>query len=193
MQWTHDGALLSQLHGLKGLLLKFQNVDESTCRNLSRLSDLQDLSLYTSDRGCEIIASALSDLTMLQIGGPDLTDRGLESISRLSRTLQDLKIGDAPQLLGTGLSKLSSCSALTHLDLSFCGITDETMKHLSELPRLTNLTLDLEMLIGPGLGNLWKTPNLVSLRLDWHYDWHLSRSAFEYLPLMEHLGDRGQW
>jgi len=185
LQWTSAGALFSKLKGVKGLCLEFQVIDESTCRNLSRMTEVEDLSLLTSDRGYDILTSSLSNLVSLEIGGRSLTDAGLQCVNHLAKTLQLLKISYAHQVVGPGLSQLASCGGLTELELVHGGLTDETIRHLSELPRLSKLRLiALEKLRGPGLQYLWKAPNLRYLGL---YRQHLDVSALQFLPPMENI------
>jgi len=183
IEWTHDGALFSQLSGLRGLY-SFGQTKESTCRNLSRLTDLQDLLLFTSDNGLDIITGSLPKLITLATGGLLLSDRGLRCLTRLSRTLEELWLDNAHQLAGPGLSVLSECISLSKLVLADSGITDETISHLGALPRLIDLELiNLKQLAGLGLEQLWKAPNLRYLYLSGG----IKTSAFNYLPMMEHL------
>ena len=81
-------------------------------------------------RGAKEIAS-LESLTVLLLGGTQVTDVGLKQIARLPN-LTCLSLCGATRISDEGLKELARLPKLAHLDLSFnLGVTDRGVKNTS--------------------------------------------------------------
>lgn len=117
-----------------------------------------------SDEGVQSLA-ALENLQQLSIDGPDLTDAGLAVIASSFLQLGHLSV-KGPRITRAGLrnlAKLRDC--LTWLDVQGNGIDDDALAELSELPKLTTLSLTSDSLTSKACATLGKMTGLQNLYL----------------------------
>lgn len=124
----------SQVHGdsfgafagwdrLAVMLLSYNDLKPGCLKKLPRLKKLWKLDLFSTG-----------------IGDSDLADlKGLP-------LLTELKLGRNQKITDKGINTILSMSKLQLLDLSFTSVTAEGLKRLKAMPKLLQLTVDLERL-----------------------------------------------
>ena len=83
----------------------------------------------------------ISQLSELEVGGPYITDAGIEHLAALPN-LTRLALNVAPKITGNSLKCLASCPRLVALTLDHdTGISDRDVAYLEQLGQLQELTL----------------------------------------------------
>lgn len=91
-------------------------------------------------------------LKSLEIGGRGITDRGMESIGRLTG-LRELDL-DAPSVTDAGMSNLASMTGLETLLIRRSQVTDVGLEHLAQLRSLKSLHVHKSAVTPRGLTQL---------------------------------------
>jgi hypothetical protein len=139
--------------------------DEANLANLKYLSGLRQLSLQkteVSDAGVAYITQ-LKDLELLDLTGTNITGKSIAALA----VLPNLKSLDlANNNIGDDLSALQQLKNLRILQLSRCNLTDKGMSKLRPLTQLCHLSLNCNPKItNEGLKNLSGMKKLTSLQL----------------------------
>jgi hypothetical protein len=133
---------------------------------LEELSNLADLTIVHKDLEAALVhLQRLPRLTRLSLGGP-ISDDALAQISRI-RGLRYLSINnadsrDVPGPSLAGLRHLASLPELTELWCS-CGLTDDKLDFVRDMPRLRKLSLMDQGLTDAGLAPLTELSQLDEL------------------------------
>lgn len=173
-----DGALtsLSKMKTLTHLYLSDTGITDNGVRALSHLSGLKELSLMQTNISDSSITflTGLSELEYLDLRGNALTDQSLLLLKPLSK-LRSLHLNgerldntgrslDLVQLSNKGLASLATMHKLEQLELSNCGLSDDSLKYLGGLPSLNSLVLSRNHAItDAGLQHLKSLKNLRQL------------------------------
>jgi hypothetical protein len=99
----------------------------------------------------------------LQLGGPTLTDKGLESLADLTG-VRELILWWATEITDAGVAQLSRLRRLQLLDISLSRLTDEGVRSLAMLPELEELSIQGKF-TDKSLLYLSRAGHLKSLRL----------------------------
>lgn len=107
----------------------------------------------------------LQFVVKLRLDHTRLTDRGMESISRL-RKLEDLSLNNT-KITDAGLAQLSQLRSLKKLSLCNTAITDAGLVHLARIPSLKYVYLDGAQVTRAGMRKLKQTlPSLKTTIFD---------------------------
>jgi|GEM_PF-2900875 len=146
-----------------------------------------DVSEKATDTHLAYVACVGESLRSLRLGDSNITDAGLEHLSRLP-SLRVLALNNTPitdeglrhlaglttlevlhanrtRITDEGLRHLAGLTKLQVLHASGTKITDEGLPHLSALIRLSDLTLDDTAINGPGISHLAALQGLRGLSL----------------------------
>jgi WD40 repeat protein/Leucine-rich repeat (LRR) protein len=108
----------------------------------------------------------MSTLRWLEIGGPKMTDAGLEHLKKLTE-LELLTLYDSSSMTGAGLVHLKGMTRLQHLSLArVTKLTDAALVHLKDLVSLRELHLHQTRVTDAGLEHLVNLKNLTRLHLN---------------------------
>src|SRR5215510_4216693 len=138
---------------------------DAQLKYLVTLSGLEKLNLEAtdvSDMGLESL-SRQTRLYDLNLSFTSVSDRGLVSLKPLTRLRRLAMVG--VRAVGPGFSHLEGLTALRELDLTTTSVTDEALVHIANMTGLERLALSNSDVSDAGLEHLLKLPNLVSLDL----------------------------
>jgi hypothetical protein len=132
-----DLERLKDLPDLKTFaMLGHQVAPDVAFKPLADLTQLQVLCICDpalTDAGMEFLKK-LSRLRILQLRAMGVTDAGLECLKDLGQ-LEVLDLGGSP-VAGAGLDQLKGLGQLKDLELSSTAVTDVGLRHLANLPQL---------------------------------------------------------
>jgi internalin A len=125
----------------------------------------------------------LPALTALDIGGSNVTDRGVEKLaSCLTLSLRSLKLQDCNQVTNTAMWALRNLTTLTSLNIAWSTTIDDVgMLSLSTHPALTELNIGYTSVTDEGLRALANMPALT--RLDVEGCEHMTEVGVAALPI----------
>jgi len=106
--------------------------------------------------------SAFPSLTELDLRGTKITDKGLARVARFDR-LEHVHLSGL-HYTAAGLTRLTELENLEWLDLGNMTVTEETFRHIGDMPKLRSLTIEDSDL--PGLSTLRGGPALASLEIE---------------------------
>ena len=104
----------------------------------------------------------LPGLETLLLHGTQASDEGLIHVGKLTN-LRRLLMWDAKDVTDVGVAHLAGCRKLEGLHISESQIGDESARVFSQLPRLTDLSLQGNNLTNAGLAHLGKMTQLTDL------------------------------
>ncbi len=164
---------VSDLAPLRGMPLTELYISFTGVSDLSPLADMKLTKLYcdhTQLTGAGLAPlQEMSSLRWLEIGGPKMTDAGLEHLEKLT----DLEVlclytnnrYASGKLTGAGLVHLKGMTRLQVLRLDNTELTDEGLVHLKGLLSLRDLNLEHTRVTDAGLEHLVGLKNLGQLNL----------------------------
>ena len=104
----------------------------------------------------------LVDLTRLELGGTQITNKTLELIGDM-RSLESVGLNDAKLVDDDGIIFLSNLKKLDHLALGFTGVGDKGIKSVAELPKLRVLIANGTKITDEGTECLIKSKSIEKL------------------------------
>lgn len=156
-------------------------------RALGESTTLDSLSLFRVMPTKEIIDTLTTlQLRRLTLSLQEVSDEDLQAIGKLEK-LSFLSINESPNITDEGLASLSSLK-LSSLSFADANLTDEGLRHLSEMTSLTSLMLSGQQITDDGLKHLNKLTNLAGLAF---INTSVSKEAAEKLkielPTLQHV------
>lgn len=166
-------SLIETLVPFKSLKsLDLSDSEELTDYGIAFLEALNLVQLNISN--CtQITDASISQITIFENlerfemrGNSKVTDEGIKNLSLLTK-LSYLDLSNCTQLTGKGLQVENAFNQLTHLDLSYCNISEEDLEILSQFTNLKTLKLvGCENITPEGLQVLKRLPKLESLIIE---------------------------
>ena len=130
---------------------------EDTQRDLAAKFDAEGSRYNMNDEG---------QITFVHLGGPRITDEGLEVLKDLDY-LEVLALSNTPNITGSGFKHLRGHQHLREIHLNGSkNFTDEGLSHLKDITSLTHLVLSETQISDDGLVHLTGLTNLRNLYLD---------------------------
>ncbi len=105
-----------------------------------------------------------SGIKTLHLGGPTVTDKGLETVGELT-DLRELVIWWATAISDKGVANFSRLPRLKSVDISLSKLGDESVEHLASLPALEELHLEGKKFTDQSLVYLSRSKRLTTLIL----------------------------
>ncbi|HEV3339105.1 MAG TPA: hypothetical protein VG125_02075 [Pirellulales bacterium] len=181
-------AAVARLTGLEGLHVDSMAMDEGDSDGYYQGWSDKPCRVHgkpLSDRGMESIGR-LTRLTRLTISGATITDEALRHLARLTR-LKDLRIVRCP-ITGNELSYLARPDRLDQLDLRQTRLNDSGLENLRGMSRLRVLGLDRTHISDKGLSHLSGLTSLEYLGLGEN---NISDAGLPYIARLTHLKSLG--
>ncbi len=157
---TNEGLVhVGRATGLKSLNLDKSEITDAGFAHLKELDKLEEISF----RGTPVTGSGLGHLgevnmiKRLDCGG-DVTDKGLETISRFPK-LQYLRFS-GHQVTDAGIQQLSNLRNLEELNVSHSGVNDNGTQHIGQIASLRRLNIYMSSVTDLGLEKLTALKNL---------------------------------
>lgn len=154
-------ALATTFPRLKSLYVQTA-LSEQACQDIARIQTLEELvveSSLSNDRELAALSS-LHNLRTLILSGCDVTDAGLLSVSELPK-LENLDIEDS-QIRGLVLDRFPHVMSLT---VGGPLIDEQSIKHISAMPQLRELSISRSPISGEALVSLSQSGKLRQLHL----------------------------
>lgn len=193
-------SALSRLNRLISLDLSFAApalLAKEEVQFLVALQSLTSINLFNASV-VDTVLYVLAELPRLQhldlSSNPKITTVGVSQLSKLAPTLQWLSLASCSALNDLSLFTVARLSSLTYLDISYTGITDDSLETLSSLARLKTFKATKQS-PGPAfLTSLLRNATITSLSLiDCTFDptdLYLFK-GFSALRTLNLLGSRG--
>lgn len=170
--------------------LAYLDVEESTFDDvalgslpaLPRLESLDMNNTEVSGAGFRNIAQRMPRLSSLITYTSPVKDEALPEIGKL-RSLDRLDL-DGAKITDDAVRHLAGLGKVTMLDIQRTGLTDEALQHLKGLKALKELRLNATKIKGPGLAHLARLPALDELSLE---ETPLTEAAVDHLVKLKHL------
>ena len=161
-------AALAEMPQLEDLLLENSwgnyRLSDEALKHLSHLPQLREFKL-DGGTASGVGLQHVSDPTTVKSLGFDktpITNEGLAVISRFTN-LERLRLWRKVQINDEGIKQLQKCRCLKELDLGLCGsqeITNETIRHLVELPQLKAISVGYTAIDDDCVDDLLRMPEL---------------------------------
>ncbi len=120
-----------------------------------------------ADRNLELLSGLESQLLRVNFSRTEITDEGLEQLSRMDK-LEQLRLS-SPRITDAGLACLRRLDHLRFLHLIDMPITDAGLEHLHALKSLESLYLDGTKVTDDGIERLVAALPQVHLHIDDHH------------------------
>ena len=158
---------VARFNNLRSLDLYGTRVTDTGLRELSGLHRLETLQV-SGPRISDAGLAALAEMTELRVVGlsqTDVSDEGLRELAR-HRCLETLNLQGVRRLTDDGLRELATLPRLSNLVLARTHVTDAGLAHLAGLPQLKFLSLaDAVEVTDAGLRQLPRYPQLTFVGL----------------------------
>lgn len=160
---------LANLKKLQILRIWGISISDTGLKHVGRCKNLRTLSLCrlnVKGPGLKVLANLehLETLSMAGVYRHDHKDSDVEGLGEL-RTLRSLNLNNNPELTDSTLAEIGKLKELRSLHLDHANVTAEGVKHLSGLPHLEALDLNVTRVGDEALAHLAKLENLTSLAL----------------------------
>lgn len=157
---------LERLSNLKTLLIWNLPVTPQHLQTITKLKNLTKVGLVDTTvphNTVTVFQQALPKLENLELKMSGLTAKDFVDLPKIR--LSRLVLDDNNFAGGSGLAPVGKCKELTNLGLNNCGVTDESLKYLTSLPKLTTLMMERAAISTEGCKSLGRVSSLISLNL----------------------------
>lgn len=168
---------------IKDLIVRGRDLHKNDLAGLSKLTDLQSLTVTGADNETINALPQLKNLQKLEIAGI-ADDNGLENLAGFTG-LKRLKI-ESDELVGHGLKHVRGLSKLEALDVPSYRMRDVGLKQLEEMTNLRELTMGSIYISDDGMTSLSSLKSLTSLKLIGH---EITNAGFNQLQKLQQLKD----
>lgn len=135
VQQLADKDLLLLPDSVRELKLQGQSsLTDDACLNISKLPHLSSLSITDigiGDKGLSFLSKKCKNLSILDLGGTDITDRGLAAIAKLNLT--ELRVGRT-SVTSAGMKYLENMKSLRKLNIADTLVDDQGLQSIADLP-----------------------------------------------------------